>query len=636
MEAVKQRFAVAVAVSAFVLTAALSAQTPPAAAAKDEKKTELKTKAGTFPLEITVEYLGMANLKTVTRFKMSAPELSRGAAGRGVKSFSGELRGSLVQKGAIVESFKYPVSGDLLADKVFTYAFLRGIAPGEWRLDIALGPADGPDFGKASVDLFVPELGTTFTPEQPAGEPGALPSAEAVLLSEPTDARDPAAEPKLKIRPPSREAPVGLLRLEADVEPPIVKVEFYLGERRVVSRTRPPYSVEIDLGEIPREQTLRAVGYDESGRVIDEDAFAINAGSARLAVRVLPRLEPAVGKVYVKVAVQSISGGVARKVELFLDSKKVREWTSPPFEAVIPYADYMKAAMLRATAISDDGKESNDIKMLRGPSMTVESVRVDVVQLHVSALDKANHFVKGLAKEDFAIKEDGKQQPMSGFEVAENLPLTVGLVVDSSGSMEKSMPYVRDAGSMLFKNLIRAKDQGFVIEFREQAKFLQEMTSDSTALQRAARDVRAGGATALYDAIVLGLYQFRTTQGRKALIVITDGADNFSHVEYATLLRYARSAGAPIYFIGLGISILDLKSRKAINEIGTESGGAVFYLKSAAGVGEITAQIEEELRSQYILAFRSDSQKPPGEYRAVAVAIAKPGVTARTVRGYIP
>jgi VWFA-related protein len=603
---------------------------------KEEKKTDLKTKVGAFPLGITVEYLGMANQKTVTRFRMAAPELSQGAAGRGVRSFKGELRGSLLQNGAVVETFKYPVSGDLVPDKVFTYSFMRGLAPGAWRMELALGPVDGPDFGKASLDLAVPELGTTFSPETPAGETGALPSPEAVVLSEPADARDPAAEPKLKIRPPSREAPVGLLRLEADVEPPIVKVEFYLGERRVVSRTRPPYSVEIDLGDVPREQTLRAVGYDESGRVIDEDAFAINAGAARLAVRVLPRPEPSEGKVYVKVAVQSISGGVAKKVELFLDSRRIREWTAPPFEAVIPYADYAKAAMLRATAIAEDGKEANDIKMLRGPSMTVESVRVDLVQLHVSALDKAGHFVKGLAKEDFAIKEDGKQQPTSGFEVAENLPLTVGLIVDSSGSMEKSMPYVRDAGSTLFKNLIRAKDQGFVIEFREQAKFLQEMTNDSAALQRAARDVRAGGATALYDAIVLGLYQFRTQQGRKALVVITDGADNFSHVEYATLLRYARTAGAPIYFIGLGISVIDFASRKAINEIGAESGGAVFYVKSAAGVGQITAQIEEELRSQYILAFRSDSQRPMGDYRAISVSIAKPGITARTVRGYIP
>src|SRR5207244_11115269 len=102
------------------------------------------------------------------------------------------------------------------------------------------------------------------------------PTAGALRVAR--SAREPAARPdnpKLKIMPPAREAPVGLLRLEAEVEPPIKKVEFYLGERLILTRTRPPFSVEIDLGDVPRRQTLRAVGYDETGRVIDEDAWAI-------------------------------------------------------------------------------------------------------------------------------------------------------------------------------------------------------------------------------------------------------------------------------------------------------------------------------------------------------------------------
>ena len=117
---------------------------------------------------------------------------------------------------------------------------------------------------------------------------------------------------------------------------------------------------------------------------------------------------------------------------------------------------------------------------------------------------------------------------------------------------------------------------------------------------------------------------------------MTDGADNRSHVEYDTLLRYARSAGAPIYFIAVDIPLTDFKSRRVINEIATESGGDVFHVGNAAKMREVTRRIEEELRSQYILAFRTDSQKPPGEYRAVEVDVAEPGITARTVRGYIP
>ena len=85
-----------------------------------------------------------------------------------------------------------------------------------------------------------------------------------------------------------------------------------------------------------------------------------------------------------------------------------------------------------------------------------------------------------------------------------------------------------------------------------------------------------------------------------------------------------------------GFAVVDFKSRKIIHEIAKESGGEVFSISSAAKIGEVTHRIEEELRSQYILAFRTDSQKPPGEYRAVTVAVTKPGITARTIRGYIP
>ena len=402
-------------------------------------------------------------------------------------------------------------------------------------------------------------------------------------------------------------------------------------------RTKAPYSVEIDLGEIPRKQTVRAVGYDSNGKVIDEDAWAINQGSARLAVKILPQPDPAAGNVKVKVAVQSIGGGVAKQVELYLGDKKLKTWTAAgPYEVTIPFTEYSRSEFLRATAIAEDGKEANDIRFLKGPNTTIESVRVDIVQLHVSALDKDNHFVKGLSEADFAVQEDGRAQKLTGFELAEKLPLTIGLVVDGSGSMEKSMPFVHDASAELFRGMIREKDRGFIIEFREQPHMLQELTGDSVALQRASRETSARGATSLYDSVVLGLYQFRTLQGRKALIVITDGADNHSHVDYGTLLRYCRSSGAPIYFVAVGLSVLDFGIRKEINEIARESGGEVFHLSNAAKIGEVTKRIEEELRSQYIVAFRTDSQKPDGEYRAVQVSVNKPGVTTRTIKGYIP
>jgi VWFA-related protein len=621
----------------------LSAVTVPPAFAQRRTKTDVQTPVGKFPLEISSEYLGMAGEKTVVRIRLASPELSKGLAARGVRAFSGELNGTLMRNGEIAQAFRYPVTASLAAGSAFSYSFLRAVKPGAYRLKLIFtDPGGGHVLGDGEVEISVPEVSGVFRPEMAPADAGTLPEAEGIVIADEAAAAAASAaparpnEPLLKILPPAKEAPVGLLRLEAEVHPSIRKVEFYLDEKLIVARTRPPYSVEIDLGNIPRRQTLRAVGYDDSGRVVDEDAWAINEGNARVAVRVLPQLEPAENRVRIKVAVQSISGGIAKKVELFLDDKKIGSWTGGPYETTVPYPQYAKANYLRATAIGEDGRESNDMRMLHGPSTAVESVRVDVVQLHISALDKAGHFIKGLGKDDFAVREDGRPQPVTGFEVAENLPLNIGVVVDASGSMEKGMPFVHDACAELFKTLMREKDHGFVIEFRDRPRFLQELTSDSMALQRAARDVKAEGATALYDAMVLGLYQFRTLQGRKALVVVTDGDDNRSHVDYDVLLRYARTAGAPIYFIAVNIPLTDFKSRRITKAIAAESGGEVFSIGSAAKMGEVTKRIEEELRSQYIVAYRSDSKKPPGDYREVAVAPGKPGVTVRTIRGYIP
>src|SRR5262249_19796493 len=207
-------------------------------------------------------------------------------------------------------------------------------------------------------------------------------------------------------------------------------------------------------------------------------------------------------------------------------------------------------------------------------------------------------------------QEDGKPEALTGFELAENLPLNIGVVVDASGSMEKGMPFVHDASAELFRTLMRPNDRGFVLEFRDRPKFLQDLTCDTSSRQRSAREVKAQCARALYDAVILGLYQSRALQGRKALVVITDGDDNRSHVEYETLLRYARSAGAPIFFIAVNIPLTDFKSRKITKEIANESGGEVFSIGNANKIGEVTRPIEEELRSQHILSVQRGSTKP--------------------------
>ena len=389
----KSRFKSLAALAFSVLTLSTAAFGP-----AQTREAQLSTEGGNFPLYVTVEYLGMAGVKTVVRVRLRAPELSMAAAKRGLKSFSGELQGSFLKDENIVQAFKYPVSGALDERTTFTYAFLRAIQPGDYVLRLVLAAPGGKQVGEAKTEISVPEVGNPFTADLAPGESSTLPAAEAIVIADEagTESIPAGGGSKLKILPPARETPIGILRLEADVEPPITKVEFYLEDKLILSRSRPPYTVEIDLGEVPRKQTIRAVGYDGSGKLIDEDAWAINQGSSRLAVKILPQPDPAAGKVRIKVVVQSIAGGVAKQVELYLNDKRLKAWANDgPYEVTIPMNEYSRGDYLRATAIGDDGKEANDIRMLKGPNTTIESVRVDVVQLHVSAVDKSNRFVPG-------------------------------------------------------------------------------------------------------------------------------------------------------------------------------------------------------------------------------------------------
>ncbi len=618
---------------------------PSAASAQVQtSETKLKTPVKNFKVETSAAYLGALGEKTVVRIRLTSSEIAAALVGKGIHQYSMTLKGKIRGvSNATTEELSYPLSGRLQEGEPLSYSFLRSLSPGSYEVEIDLGDA-ARNYASLKFPIDVPEVGQPFRPEMAPNDGSTLPSAEGVILTAPERAPtsvEPgllaAAVPRIKILPPDREAPVGLMRLSATVEPPVSRVEFYLDDKLVLSRTRPPFTVEIDLGKIPRRQTVRAVGYDSMGNLIDEDAWAVNEGDAKVAVRILPiPAQGASGGVTVRVAVQSINGGVAKTLDLFVDDKKFQTFTAPPYVAIIPAAQYSRASYLRATALTPEGQEANDIHFLRGQGTAMENVKVDVVQLHVSALDREGHFVKGLAEPDFSVSEDGRPEKLLSFEIAQNLPLNVGLVIDGSGSMRKAMDFVHDAGSELFRDMIHEKDRGFVIEFNEVPSLVAPPSSDVPQLVKAVVNTTASGATALFDSVVLGLYQFRATTGRKALVVISDGGDNHSWVDYPTMLRYLRSIGVPIYVIGVDISIAEFSVRSKLKEMASDTGGETFFTTDAKKIPEIVRQIETELRSQYILSYRTDSTKGDGEFRSIAVACKKPDVHLRTMRGYVP
>ncbi len=590
------------------------------------------------PLELREQFLGSSAGKTVVRFTLSFSRSDlreKAKLSPRVYAFfvAGEAKNAA---GEAVDTFREPVDvdlGDAEMGKPLTASFLRSLPPGEVSLNLRLEATTGKALALRAVTLTVPKMTSEFRAE----DAGTV-TASAILLEEANRDVTPAgAENLLRFLPPNREVPVGLLRIECEAKAPITRVEFHLGDKLILARNRPPYTVEIDLGTIPRKQTLRALGFDKLGNFVDADAWALNEKEAKLAVRVLD-LPKAKGKTdaEVKISVQSIAGAAAKKVELYLDDRKVAEWTSPPYRATVPAAEVAKATLMRASAFDLEGKEYSDFRMLRGDNRLVASVDVNLVELNVSVFDETGRFAKGLAKDDFAVLEDGVPQELAAFEFAESLPMALGLVVDGSGSMEKSMPLVKQAATEFVSNLIGEKDRGFVIEFRERPTLLAAMTSRRADLIRAIGETRAAGATAFHDSIVLGLYQFRPLAGKKALVVLTDGKDNHSSTDWPTLKRYARTAGVPIYFIGLDLGMFDVGLKGRLRELAEDTGGETFFIGGAKELPGIYRKIETEVRSQYFLSYLNESRKKEDEFRLVEVRIGKPGLKAKTIRGYFP
>jgi len=146
----------------------------------------------------------------------------------------------------------------------------------------------------------------------------------------------------------------------------------------------------------------------------------------------------------------------------------------------------------------------------------------------------------------------------------------------------------------------------------------------------------AEGGTALYDAIISGLYKFRTVPGRKALILVTDGEDTVSRTTYADMLSYVRASRVPIYFIGIGLSGMDFSATSKMKNLAAETGGVAYFVKNVSELTATYEQLEKELRSQYLIGYSAESTKKDERYRTVDVQTSRKGAKVRTIRGYIP
>jgi Ca-activated chloride channel family protein len=278
--------------------------------------------------------------------------------------------------------------------------------------------------------------------------------------------------------------------------------------------------------------------------------------------------------------------------------------------------------------------------------LCAQNIVVDttLVVVPVTVTDPQSRFVLGLEKKDFSIFEDGAEQKITHFS-GEDAPISVGILIDTSGSMDPKMETSRRAVAEFLKTM-NAQDEAFVIQFSDKAEVVQPFTPDVKDIDARMGSLKAGGLTALLDSIELGIREMKKAKNpRKALVVVSDGGDNNSRYTATDIQDIVKEADTQIYAMGVfepnfftAMAKEQVSGPRLLAQIADQTGGRAFGASEFSQLPAIAEKIAIELRNQYVLAYSPINKERDGKYRKVEVKMRAqkglPALKARWRLGY--
>ncbi len=596
--------------------------------------TDLDADAGVFAAELDVAYPGRQQSRTVMQGIVKvATDQAETVSLSGLETYNFLLNGEVLKEGALFEAFRYkfdfPVAS--VRDGTLPMVFQRTMRPGEYRLIIKLEDLNGGRAFRTERTLTVPKLDNQM-PAPPPDDP-----ISARLLAE-ANAAIHNGETTLKLVRPLGELHSGLMRVETLVTGDgIQKATFFLDGRSVLTKRRPPYSVEVDLGGLPRTRTLRVVGYDGNGDELVSDEMVLNANSHRFAARLV---EPRRGKTYqqslqAQAEISVPDDQTLDRVEFFLNETLVATLYQPPYTQPILLPPDGSVAYVRTVAYLKDGNATEDLVFVNAPDY-LEEVNVQLVELYTSVLSREGRPVEGLTREMFSVAEDGVPQEIVRFDQVKDRAIHTGILLDVSASMDDSLDQVREAALQYFETAIQPKDRAALVTFNDRPNLAVKFTNEPQTLAGGLAGLKAERGTALYDSVIFGLYYFNGIRGQKALLVLSDGKDESSRFTFDETLEFAQRAGVTVYAIGLKEAAKDRDARKRLTQLADTTGGRSFFIDGAAELAGVYQQIQNELRSQYLVVYQSSNTSGEANFRAVDLKVTDRNLEVKTMSGYYP
>jgi Ca-activated chloride channel homolog len=252
-------------------------------------------------------------------------------------------------------------------------------------------------------------------------------------------------------------------------------------------------------------------------------------------------------------------------------------------------------------------------------------VDVKLVNVFVTVTDEHGGPIAGLKKDNFEVREDEREQKIAVFDKQSALPLSIVLAIDTSLSTRKDLPLELASARRFSHTILRPIDALSLYQFSEIVSELTQFTSDLRQVDHAIDRIRSGSATALYDALFLGAQALEPRQGRKVMVVITDGGDTVSKVDYKEAVRAAQQAEAILYSIIIvpieSSAGRDTGGEHALMQLSEDTGGRYFYASSMPQLDSAFRQISDELRTQYLLAYYPSQRLSDSDFRRIQVKV---------------
>jgi Ca-activated chloride channel homolog len=268
---------------------------------------------------------------------------------------------------------------------------------------------------------------------------------------------------------------------------------------------------------------------------------------------------------------------------------------------------------------------------------------VDEVLLNVTVLDDKDRLVPSLTKDDFKVYEDGVEQKVAVFR-HEDLPVSLGILVDDSGSMQTKRSAVTKAALQMVR-VSNPEDETFIVNFADEPFLDQDFTSDVGKLNEGLGHIESRGGTALYDAVAASADHMSQSakHSRQVLLIITDGEDNDSTSTLEDTVKRVQDLGGPVVY-AIGLLFDDSHgearmSKRVLNMLAQETGGVAYFPKSLEQVDEIANEVAKDIRNQYVLGYHSTKPEALGGFRRVQVVVKAKGagkLSVRTRTGYYP